>query len=462
MQSNFNRDTEIKRQVDNSQHQQVTVDENEDEEMYKNFEQKAQTQQIGILATSQETIIEINGEKRVERSGSLETNNNNQSLSEHRKSTWGNFNWWKPRRKQSGASQSRKSKSTASAGDQEMAHKRLTRKTKQVVKTGMKHTRKSIKSIIKEFLSFLGDGRITDYAIGMVIGTAFTAVINSVVADLVAPFIGLALGRQLESFYVILKGPDASICLKNATLCVFHTTDDAHAVGAVTWNIGNFIQTVLNFFMIAFCLFFLIRTLTSFVVSTKHGLKNLKSLSASKSLGSLNALFHGKKKEWTPRQSFPATVAEEDEHLRQSTVATAHGAGLRISAADRMRRSISESKIITEAEKTRTSVVGPAETRVQINIQPSSPVLTSGCHDIAAASIVGAHPRVISDFFGMQSEEELMECPFCCCYIPSRAQRCAHCTAVLVADNQDKKDKEKKVKITVKSPFNVHAATGKK
>ncbi|KAI9334164.1 large-conductance mechanosensitive channel [Obelidium mucronatum] len=139
--------------------------------------------------------------------------------------------------------------------EKEWKHRTVARRAGESVKSSVKRTTKSIKHISKEFGLFMGDGRILQYAIGMVIGTAFTTVINSLVSDLLSPFIGLAIGTQFENFYVVLKKPSDEICNKNATLCNFHTPADARAVGAVTWNLGSFFQTMLNFLIIAFSLF---------------------------------------------------------------------------------------------------------------------------------------------------------------------------------------------------------------
>ncbi|KAI8622667.1 large-conductance mechanosensitive channel, partial [Chytriomyces sp. MP71] len=131
-------------------------------------------------------------------------------------------------------------------------------------------TSKTIKEVIKEFFAFLGDGRIMDYAIGMVIGTAFTTVINSLVTDLISPFIGLAIGKQLENLFIVLKAPPATVCQQNSTMCDFHTPADALKVGAVSWNLGNFLQTALNFFMVAIALFAVIKGMKGIIKTTKQ------------------------------------------------------------------------------------------------------------------------------------------------------------------------------------------------
>ncbi|KAJ3390646.1 hypothetical protein HDU84_007197 [Entophlyctis sp. JEL0112] len=326
---------------------------------------------------------------------------------------------------------------TSPSATREMQMKIKT-KTKQAVKS----TKRNVKTIFKDFASFMGDGRITEYAIGMVIcviGTAFTNVINSLVTDVISPFIGLAIGSQLENFYIILKGPETSVCLKNASLCVFHTVDDAHNAGAVTWNVGLFMQTVLNFFMIAFALFMVVKFLKSFITSTMIQLRTLKS--ASKSLGSLNTLF--RKKELMSRE----LNLDDTKHcdIRVSEIKTSDR--LRASEGENMRRSVSDSKII-------------------LNVQPSTPILEkrpeTGATFVDSRGIAesGSHSVTIGDHF-CEQDNPTKECPYCCSVVPSRANRCAHCTATFPVpngkENKDKDNNKDKIKFEIKkAPFRIN------
>ena len=103
--------------------------------------------------------------------------------------------------------------------------------------------------MFKEFRTFLMRGSVIDLAVGVIVGASFTGIVNSLVKDILMPPIGLLLGGiDFANFFVILKGDHSLATLKAA--------QDA---GAVTLNYGLFINTLLNFLIVAFVLFMLIR-----------------------------------------------------------------------------------------------------------------------------------------------------------------------------------------------------------
>src|ERR1700749_4702450 len=103
--------------------------------------------------------------------------------------------------------------------------------------------------MFKEFRTFIMRGNVVDLAVGIMIGAAFTAIVGSLVKDILTPPIGLLLGGlDLSNFFVVLKGDRTVQTLKAAT--------DA---GAVTLNYGLFLNAVLNFLIIAFVLFLVVR-----------------------------------------------------------------------------------------------------------------------------------------------------------------------------------------------------------
>jgi len=103
--------------------------------------------------------------------------------------------------------------------------------------------------MLKEFRTFIMRGNVVDLAVGIMIGAAFTAIVNSLVKDIVTTPIGILLGGvDLSNFFFVIKGTRAVQTLKQAT--------DA---GAVTINYGLFINTILNFLIIAFVLFLVVR-----------------------------------------------------------------------------------------------------------------------------------------------------------------------------------------------------------
>ena len=95
--------------------------------------------------------------------------------------------------------------------------------------------------MLKEFKEFAAQGNVIDLAIGVIIGGAFGAIVSSFVADIIMPPIGLLLGGVDFS--------NLSIILKQAT----------ESAGAVTLNYGIFINTIIDFIIVAFVIFMVIR-----------------------------------------------------------------------------------------------------------------------------------------------------------------------------------------------------------
>jgi large conductance mechanosensitive channel len=101
-----------------------------------------------------------------------------------------------------------------------------------------------------EFKKFAMRGNVVDLAVGVVIGAAFTGIVNSLVKDIITPPIGLALGGiDFSNFFVTLKGPHLA------------TLAEAQKAGAVTLNYGIFINALINFIVVAIALFLLIRAI---------------------------------------------------------------------------------------------------------------------------------------------------------------------------------------------------------
>ena len=106
--------------------------------------------------------------------------------------------------------------------------------------------------IIDEFKAFALKGNVVDMAIGVIIGGAFGKIVASVVADLIMPLIAAIGGVNTSALTLTLK-PGVDDVLDEAGNVV------TEAVAAVTWNYGAFIQNVLDFLIIAICLFCIIK-----------------------------------------------------------------------------------------------------------------------------------------------------------------------------------------------------------
>ncbi len=105
--------------------------------------------------------------------------------------------------------------------------------------------------MLKDFKAFITRGNVVDMAVGIIIGVAFGGIVSSAVNDVIMPPIGLALGNiDFSNLMLVLKegaapGPYASLAA-------------AKSAGAVTINYGQFINTIINFIIIAAVVFFLI------------------------------------------------------------------------------------------------------------------------------------------------------------------------------------------------------------
>ncbi len=105
--------------------------------------------------------------------------------------------------------------------------------------------------MFKEFKTFIARGNVLDLAIGIVIGAAFGAIVNSFVKDVLMPPIGMLLsGVDFSNLFLVLKGslPDGSTLAQAKA-----------AKGVVTLNYGTFLNEIINFVIIAFAVFLVVK-----------------------------------------------------------------------------------------------------------------------------------------------------------------------------------------------------------
>ena len=103
--------------------------------------------------------------------------------------------------------------------------------------------------MFKEFRTFLMRGSVIDLAVGVIVGASFTGIVSSLVKDILMPPVGLILGGiDFGNFFVTLKGDHGITSLKAA-----------QEVGAVTLNYGLFVNALLNFVIVGFALFMVVR-----------------------------------------------------------------------------------------------------------------------------------------------------------------------------------------------------------
>ncbi|QOL82406.1 large conductance mechanosensitive channel protein MscL [Pseudooceanicola spongiae] len=105
--------------------------------------------------------------------------------------------------------------------------------------------------MLKEFRAFIAKGNVMDMAVGIIIGAAFTAIVKSMVSDLLNPVLGLFTGGlDFTNNYVILAGGGP-----------YDSLDAAREGGAAVFAYGAFLSAVINFLIVAFVVFMLVRYL---------------------------------------------------------------------------------------------------------------------------------------------------------------------------------------------------------
>ncbi|KAI9201890.1 large conductance mechanosensitive channel protein [Polychytrium aggregatum] len=127
---------------------------------------------------------------------------------------------------------------------------------------------RATKSFFEDFKKFISRGNVVDLAVGVVVGGAFSAIVTSFVNDLISPILSLIVGVQLKNYFLYLREPNEKICPADNWHSI-QTPQQAQACGAVTLDVGAFIQTVINFILISLVLFVIIRTFTRIIESQK-------------------------------------------------------------------------------------------------------------------------------------------------------------------------------------------------
>ena len=110
-----------------------------------------------------------------------------------------------------------------------------------------------MKKLINEFKTFCAKGNILELATGMMIGSAFTTIVNSLVNDVLMPVIGILTGGlDMSGLFIPLDFQFGQ----------YPTIDAAKAAGVGTLNYGAFLQAIINFLIIAFCIFMLVKAMS--------------------------------------------------------------------------------------------------------------------------------------------------------------------------------------------------------
>ena len=104
------------------------------------------------------------------------------------------------------------------------------------------------KGVIAEFKEFISKGNVVDMAVGVIIGSAFTAIVNSLVADIFTPLIGIIIGG-IDFASLSIKIPDTEVAGK--------------VIPGAELTYGNFIQCIITFLLTAVCVFIFVKTINA-------------------------------------------------------------------------------------------------------------------------------------------------------------------------------------------------------
>jgi len=110
--------------------------------------------------------------------------------------------------------------------------------------------------MLKEFRDFALKGNVVDMAVGIIIGAAFGAIVASLVSDIIMPLVGLGTGGvDFSQRFIVLK--------EGAQAGPYATVAAAKTAGAITLNFGLFLNLVLNFAIVAFALFMIVKAMNA-------------------------------------------------------------------------------------------------------------------------------------------------------------------------------------------------------
>jgi large conductance mechanosensitive channel len=112
---------------------------------------------------------------------------------------------------------------------------------------------------VTEFQAFIMRGNVVDLAVGVIIGAAFTGIVNSLVKDLFTPILGVLTGGvDFSNIFVPLNGQH------------YDTLDQAQKAGAPTLNVGLFLNACIQFLIISFVIFMVVKAMSRFIARKKE------------------------------------------------------------------------------------------------------------------------------------------------------------------------------------------------
>ncbi len=128
-----------------------------------------------------------------------------------------------------------------------------------------------MKKFLKEFGAFMSRGNALDLAVGLVVGTAFNAIVKSLVNDIIMPFLSLLTGGNIKELYLVLRGT----ATYDEAMGQLVTSEDA-----VLLTYGNFLQNIIDFLLIALSIFVALKVIEHFKDEIADAKRHLAGRSA--------------------------------------------------------------------------------------------------------------------------------------------------------------------------------------
>ena len=121
-----------------------------------------------------------------------------------------------------------------------------------------------IKGFLEEFKEFAVKGNVIDMAVGIIIGGAFSPIVNSLVKDIIMPPIGFLMGKvDFSNLYFSITPSEQT----------YATVAEAQEAGLVTINYGTFINTLISFLIVSFAVFLLVKVINKLKAEKKEEVK---------------------------------------------------------------------------------------------------------------------------------------------------------------------------------------------
>ena len=119
-----------------------------------------------------------------------------------------------------------------------------------------------VSSIWNDFKAFINKGSVVEVAVGLILASSFSAVVNSFVDDILSPIIGLIAANNLNNAYIPIKcPPNLNVSCSEIFIVTqtYPSLEAAHSVGIITWNYGKFFQEGFNFLIKSIMLYLIIK-----------------------------------------------------------------------------------------------------------------------------------------------------------------------------------------------------------